>query len=108
MKIPKEQAFVLIVGLFLFAYLLEAIVDPLTVRLATPYAYFSAEYFLKYPFTTATVIIRGLSLFLAPVFFTFVYSKRILRQARHSYRSFCSRPALLSPRGCFKHNHDAS
>ena len=68
MKIPKEQTFVAIIGLFLLAYLLEAIVDPLTVRLTTPYAYFSADYFLKYPFTTATVIIRGLSLFLTPVF----------------------------------------
>lgn len=68
MKIPKEQSFVLIVGLFLLAYLLEAVVDPLTIRLTTPYAYFSADYFLKYPFTTATVIIRGLSLLLALVF----------------------------------------
>lgn len=68
MKIPKEQIFVVIIGLFLLSYLLEAIVDPLNVHLATPYSYFSAAYFLKYPFTTATVIIRSLSLLLTPIF----------------------------------------
>jgi hypothetical protein len=68
MKIPKEQVFVVIIGLFLLSYLLEAIVDPLSVRLATPYTYFSPVFFLKYPFTTATVFIRGLSIFMAPLF----------------------------------------
>lgn len=69
MKIPKEQIFIGIIGLFLLSYLLEAVVDPLTVHLATPYAYFSPLYFTKYPFTTATVVIRSLSLLLTPVFF---------------------------------------
>jgi len=73
MKIPKEQIFILIIGLFLLSYLLEAIVDPLTLKLSTPYAYLSPIYFAKYPFTTATVIIRALSLFLTPVFlFSFI------------------------------------
>jgi hypothetical protein len=68
MKIPKEQVFITIIGLFLISYLLEAVVDPLVLKLATPYAYFSPVFFMKYPFTTATVIIRGLSLLLAPLF----------------------------------------
>lgn len=68
MKIPKEQIFVFIIGLFLLSYLLEAIVDPLTLKLATPYDYFSPLHFGKYPFTTTTVIIRGLSIFLTPLF----------------------------------------
>jgi hypothetical protein len=68
MKIPKEQIFVIIVGLFLLSYLLEAIVDPLKLNLATPYAYLSAEYLTKYPFTTATILIRALSLFWTPLF----------------------------------------
>jgi len=68
MKIPKETIFITIAGLFLLSYLLEAIVDPLNVHLATPYSYFSPDYFMKYPFTTATVVIRSLSLFMTPLF----------------------------------------
>jgi hypothetical protein len=68
MKIPKETTFLIIIGLFLLSYLLEAVVDPLNIRLATPYAYFSPANFLKYPFTTATVIIRSISIFMTPIF----------------------------------------
>ena len=68
MKIPKEQVFVAIVGLFLLAYLLEAIVDPLKIQLATPYDFFNPIFFSKYPFVTATVIIRSLSFLLTPLF----------------------------------------
>lgn len=67
MKIPKEQIFIFTVGLFLLSYLLEAVVEPLKIRLVTPYAYLSPLYFAKYPFTTAAVLIRGLSLFMAPL-----------------------------------------
>lgn len=75
MKIPKETTFVVIIGLFLLSYLLEAIVDPLNVHLATPYSYFTPDYFLKYPFTTATVVIRSLSLFMTPLFLLSFISK---------------------------------
>jgi hypothetical protein len=75
MKIPKETTFIIIVGLFLLAYLLEAIVDPLKINLATPYSYFVPTYFLKYPFVTATIIIRGLSFFLTPLFLFSFFAK---------------------------------
>lgn len=68
MKIPKEQIFIIIIGLFLLSYILEAIVDPLNIKLATPYAFLSSEYFGKYPFTAATITIRAISLFLVPTF----------------------------------------
>jgi hypothetical protein len=75
MKIPKEQVFVIIIGLFLLSYLLEAIVDPLKINLATPYAFFNPIFFAKYPFVTATVIIRGLSFLLTPLFLFSFFSK---------------------------------
>lgn len=68
MKIPKEYVLVIIIGLFILAYVLEAIVDPLVVQLATPYAFLTPTYFSKFPFTAATVIIRGLAIFLTPLF----------------------------------------
>jgi hypothetical protein len=68
MKIQKEHAFVIIFGLFIVSYLLESIVTPLKIKLPTPYSYLSPAVFTKYPFTTAVVIIRAISLFLAPLF----------------------------------------
>ncbi len=64
---PKEYVLVLIVGLFLLAYLLEAVVDPLTLPLATPYQFLSNEYILKVPFTTAVIFIRSLAIFITPL-----------------------------------------
>lgn len=63
----KEHAFVFIAGLFLLAYVLEAVVNPLALNLATPYDYLSPALLARYPFTTAIILIRALALFLAPV-----------------------------------------
>ncbi len=68
MKIQKEHVFVMISCLFLLSYLLENIVTPLHINLATPYSYLSPTVFTKYPFTTVVVIIRAISLFMTPLF----------------------------------------
>lgn len=67
MKMPKEYVLVLIVGLFLLAYLLEAVVDPLAIPLATPYEFLRADYITKVPFTTALIIVRSLAIFITPL-----------------------------------------
>jgi len=64
---PKEYVLVLIVGLFLLAYLLEAIVDPLSIPLATPYQFISNNHYAKFPFTTAVILIRTLAIFITPL-----------------------------------------
>ncbi len=69
MKIPKEYILLTIGGLYLLAYLLEAAVDPLQVELATPYAFFAGEQFGRFPFSTATIVIRGIAVFMTPLFF---------------------------------------
>ena len=63
----KEYLFVFIAGLFLLAYVLEAVVNPLALNLATPYDYLSHALLARYPFTTTTILIRAVALFLAPV-----------------------------------------
>ena len=65
----KEYTFVFIAGLFLLAYVLEAVVNPLNLNLATPYDYLKPALLARYPFTTAIIIIRALALFLSPVWF---------------------------------------
>lgn len=67
MKMPKEYVLVLIVGLFLLAYLLEAVVDPLALPLTTPYQFFSADNILRVPFTTAVIGVRALAVFITPL-----------------------------------------
>ncbi len=68
MKIPKEHTFIIIIGLFLLSYVLEAVVDPLSLKLSTPYAFLNPLYLTKYPFTAATIFIRAFSFFLVPSF----------------------------------------
>lgn len=67
MKMPKEYVLVLIVGLFLLAYLLEAVVDPLSLPLATPYQFLNSQYIAKVPFSTAVIFIRSLAIFITPL-----------------------------------------
>lgn len=63
----KEYTLIFVIGLFILAYVLDAAVNPLNVQLATPYQYFNSQYITKYPFTTASIFIKALGLFIAPV-----------------------------------------
>jgi len=67
MKLPKEYTMIIIIGLFLLAYLLDVLVDPLTLDLITPYHYLSPQHLIRYPFTTASIFIKSLALFLSPL-----------------------------------------
>jgi hypothetical protein len=67
MKMPKEYVLILIVGLFLFAYLLEAVVDPLNLPLSNPYQFLTSAHLGKYPFTTAVIAIRSLAILMSPL-----------------------------------------
>lgn len=73
MKMPKEYVLILIIGLFLLAYLLEAVVDPLALPLSTPYEFLKADYISKVPFTTALIAVRSLAIFITPLWlFSFI------------------------------------
>lgn len=64
---PKEYILVLIVGLFLLAYLLEAVVDPLTLPLTSPYSFLNADTIIKVPFTSAVILVRSLAILITPL-----------------------------------------
>lgn len=68
MKLPKEYVLIFIVGLFLLAYLLDAVVNPLDLKLNTPYQYLQPEIMGQYPFTTISIFVKGLALFIVPLF----------------------------------------
>lgn len=66
----KEYLFITIMVGLLLAYLLEATVDPLSLKLATPYEYLNLKYASQFPFTAATIIIRSIAIFSIPLLFT--------------------------------------
>ena len=67
MKMPKEYTLIVIAGMFLLSYVLEATVDPLAIELATPFEFLKPLYLSQYPFTAATVGIRSIALFMTPL-----------------------------------------
>lgn len=67
MKIPKEYLLIFVVGLFLLAYLLDAVVNPLKLQLATPYQFLRPEIMGKYPFTAISVFVKAIALFIVPL-----------------------------------------
>jgi hypothetical protein len=80
MKIPKEYGFFTIIGLFIISYVLEATVDPLQLKLATPYEYFSPIYISKFPFSTTAIAIRSLAIFFSPLYlFSFFRGARFAK-----------------------------
>ena len=80
MKIQKEHIFVVIVGLFLLSTLLQNIITPLNVKLATPYSFLNPSEFSKYPFTAVVVVIRAIALFLTPLFlFSYIKQKYFVK-----------------------------
>lgn len=65
----QEYILVIIIGLLILAYVLDAIVNPLNLQLPSPYHYFEWGILSKYTFTTTSIIIKSVALFLAPVWF---------------------------------------
>lgn len=65
----KEYLFIFIGGLFLLSYVLEAVVNPLKVNLASPYDFLQPATLRLYPFTTAIIAIKSLAIFLTPLWF---------------------------------------
>ncbi|MFC1627270.1 hypothetical protein ACFL18_01785 [Patescibacteria group bacterium] len=75
MKLPKEYTMVIIIGLFLLAYLLDVLVDPLQINLVTPYHYLQPQHLTRYPFTTASILIKSIALFITPLWILSFFSK---------------------------------
>ena len=65
----QEYILVIIIGLLILTYVLDAVVNPLKLQLPTPYHFFDPGILSKYPFTTTSIVIKSVALFLAPVWF---------------------------------------
>ena len=65
----KEYVLLIIIGLFILAYVLDGVVNPLTIQLPSPYHYFNPQVFSTYIFTTTSIVIKGSAVTLATLWF---------------------------------------
>lgn len=77
----KEYLFITIMVGLLLAYLLEATVDPLGLKLATPYEYLNLKYATQFPFTAATIIIRSIAILFIPLLLTSFFQAAYIGKA---------------------------
>lgn len=76
----QEYVLVTIIGLLILAYVLDAVVNPLSLQLPSPYHYFDPEILSKYTFTTTSIIIKSISLFMFPLWFlTFLDFNKLIK-----------------------------
>lgn len=61
----KEFILIFVIGLFILAYVLDAVVNPLTITLTSPYHYLTPEIYTQYAFTTTSIVIKALGIFLS-------------------------------------------
>lgn len=59
----KEYLSIFIVGLFILSYVLDAVSNPLSLSLATPYHYFNPDTLILYAFTTTSIVVKTIALF---------------------------------------------
>lgn len=64
----KEFVVILIIGLFTLAYVLDAVVGPLKIKLVTPYHFFAPELLTQYVFTSTSIVIKGVAILLSALF----------------------------------------
>lgn len=62
-----EHWFVVVIGLVIFAYVLDSVVNPLTMDLPTPYHFLTPDTFMLYPFTTVSILVKAVALVIAPI-----------------------------------------
>ncbi len=63
----QEHWLVVIVGLVIFTFVLDAILPKLVVDVPTPYHFLTTAYFLTYPLTSVSIFLKALAIFLTPI-----------------------------------------
>src|SRR3989344_1827987 len=76
----REHWLAAIIGLLILAYVLDSVVNPLTIGLPTPYHFFIPEILKTYPFTVTSIFIKSLALFITPLLLlSFTGFKKVLK-----------------------------
>ena len=76
----QEYWLATIIGFVIFAYVLDSVVNPLSIALPTPYHFFIPEILKTYPFTVTSIVIKSLALFITPLLLlSFTGFKKVLK-----------------------------
>jgi len=65
----QEYVAIIIIGLLILAYVLDAIVNPLSLQLPSPYHFFDPQILFVYTFTATSIVIKSIALTMAPLWF---------------------------------------
>lgn len=63
----KEYLLIVVVGFFILSYILDSVAKPLTLALPTPYHFFTSDYISTYPFTSTSIVLKGLGMTMGSV-----------------------------------------
>lgn len=63
----KEHLLIVVVGLLLLTYLLDAVVNPLSLPLASPYQFFTTKNLSTYAFSSISIALKAISVLLLPL-----------------------------------------
>lgn len=76
----QEYWLAIIVGLVVFAYILDALISPFTLDLPTPYHYFTPENVMLLPFTATSIIVKAVAIFISvPLLLSFSGAKKTIK-----------------------------
>ncbi|OGE25572.1 hypothetical protein A3H85_00160 [Candidatus Daviesbacteria bacterium RIFCSPLOWO2_02_FULL_40_8] len=67
----QEYLLIVVAGLLILAYILDAVTNPLALSLplANPYDFFNLKYLTLYSFTTTSVVFKSIAFFIVPLWF---------------------------------------
>lgn len=78
----QEYVLIIIIGLLILTYVLEAIVNPLQLQLPSPYHFFDPTVLSKYIFSATSIMLRGVALIMASLWFlSFLHLSRLTKGA---------------------------
>lgn len=76
----QEHWLVVIIGLIIFAYILDSVTNPLKISLPTPYHYFTLETLSLYPFTATSILLKAIAIFISPLLlFSFTEFSKLIK-----------------------------
>ena len=76
----QEYWLAVVIGFVILAYILDSLVNPLTIGLPTPYHYFIPESFMTFPFTSTSIVIKAVAIYIGVILFlSFIEFKKSVK-----------------------------
>lgn len=76
----KEYVAVVVLVLFILAYVFDSIAGPVSILLKSPFDYINPDLLSRYPFTTVSIVIRTIALFSTLLLILSFFEKKFLQK----------------------------